>query len=288
MQIHKQHRKKSDMTFHEAIEALEAAGIEDADTEARILFAELGRIPSYKLHTENPCVTDTRLTDAIERRKKREPLAYILGELDFYRERYRVSPDVLIPRCDTEILVENAIRLLPQNAHFYDFCTGSGCIAISVLAARPDCTATAIDISEKAIALARENAERNGVSTRLTLRVADLLKEKIDVSNAAAILSNPPYIADGEKPSLAPELSFEPQNALFAEKNGLQFYRRFLSLYREDIKEGKFFLFEIGYNQKEALLRLAAENDFLAEFFCDYGGNTRVAYCRALASTLLL
>ena len=276
------------MTFRDTVAALRAAGIEEAENEARILFTEIGAIPSYKLHTENPNVDDPRLDDALAQRTHREPLAYILGEVSFYRETYRVSPDVLIPRADTEVLVEHAIRLLPPNAFFFDFCTGSGCIAVSVLAARPDCTACAVDISEKALALARDNAERNGVSDRLRIRGADLLREKIDVSEASAILSNPPYIAQSEQPSLAPELAYEPQGALFAEENGLHFYRHFLSAYKDDIKEGKFLLLEIGYTQKEALLSLAAEHHMLAEFFCDYGQNTRVALCRALADTLRL
>lgn len=276
------------MTFREAVAKLKEAGIEEADTEARILFAELGHIPAYKLHTEESTVDDPRLTDALVRRIQREPLAYILGEVSFYKEIYRVSPHVLIPRRDTEILVERAIRLLPPNAHFLDFCTGSGCIAISVLASRPDCTACAIDISEKALALALENAERNGVSDRLTVRTADLLHEKIDVSDAAAILSNPPYIAHEEKNTLAPELAYEPQNALFADENGLLFYRHFLTQYENDMQNRKFFLFEIGHTQKEDLLALAAKNRMIAEFFCDYGGVARVALCRALSDSLFL
>lgn len=276
------------MTFKEAVATLHMAGIEEAQTEARILFTELGGVASYKLHTENPAVNDPRLEEAIKRRLHHEPLAYILGEVCFYKETYRVSPHVLIPRADTEILVEHAIKLLPENAFFFDFCTGSGCIAISVLASRPDCTACAIDISENALALARDNAKRNGVSNRLSFRCADLLHEKIDVSRADAIFSNPPYIATSEQASLAPELAYEPQNALFAEENGLLFYHHFLSAYREDIKNGKFFLFEIGYAQKEALLSLAAQNRMMAEFFRDYGQNTRVARVTALLDSLRL
>ena len=126
------------------------------------------------------------------------------------------------------------------------------------------------------------------MSERLTVKSADLLQERIDISDADAILSNPPYIAENERTALAPELAFEPQTALFAEENGLLFYRRFLTDYKNDLTKGKFFLFEIGYTQKEALLRLASENGMLAEFFSDYGGNTRVALCRPLDDTLRL
>jgi len=106
---------------------------------------------------------EERVKDILEQRKNNIPLQYIVGKAYFMGLEFKVNKDVLIPQPDTEILVEQAIRLLPPNAFFFDFCTGSGCIAISVLAARPDCTACAVDISEKALALTIDNAKRNGV-----------------------------------------------------------------------------------------------------------------------------
>ncbi len=112
---------------------------------------------------------------AVRRLENREPLAYVLGEWYFYDEVYRVSPACLVPRPDTEHLVEELIRRLPKGAVFADLCTGSGCIAISTLAHRPDCRAVAVDLSKDALALARENASLNGVADRVEFRHADVL-----------------------------------------------------------------------------------------------------------------
>ena len=267
------------MTFTEAVRLLEDAGIAEAACEARILFSTLGGIPAHRLYTENPICVSPRLDHALARRMTREPLAYILGEVSFFRETYLVSPDVLIPRPDTEVLVEAAIKQLPHGALFYDFCTGSGCIAISILASRPDCTAVGFDISAAALALAQKNAVLNGVSHRLTLRCADLLVEKVDISHVSAVLSNPPYIAESERTDLAPELSFEPQNALFADEDGLCFYRHFLDTYAPSLSPNAFFLFEIGHTQKASLARLAQKNGLSASFIRDLGGHDRVAFC---------
>ena len=112
-----------------------------------------------------------------------EPLAYILGEWSFYGEVYTVTPDVLIPRSDTEILVERLIRDLPQNGRFLDLCTGSGCVAISVAAHRPDLTCVAVDISAAALDIARKNAARNGVTERIRFVRGDVLGDLPDAGD---------------------------------------------------------------------------------------------------------
>ena len=276
------------MHFKDAVALLEAAGVPDAAYETALLFEELGGIPRHRLYAENPDCNQPALSDALKRRSAREPLAYILGEVSFFRERYRVTPDVLIPRADTEVLVEEAIRRLPQGAHFADFCTGSGCIAISVLAARPDCTAIAYDISPSAIVIAKENAKRNGVHDRFQAICADLLHDTVDTDGISAILSNPPYIAYDEKKLLSKELDYEPSQALFADENGLMFYRHSLENYASKLPEKAFFLFEIGYTQSDAVRVLAAKSGMFCTFFKDLGGNTRVALCSSITDTLLL
>ncbi len=146
------------------------------------------------LHEKFPDAAD--YAAALRRLRDREPLAYILGEWYFYEEVYSVSPDCLIPRPETELLVEELIRRLPENAVFADLCTGSGCIAISTLVHRPDCRAVAVDLSEKALALAAANAGRNGVADRLILRRADVLTgTALESDRFDAVVSNPPYIA---------------------------------------------------------------------------------------------
>lgn len=268
--------------------AFAAAHIEDAREEARLLFCALTDTPAYRVHGEDPSSDAPRLIDAVARRLKNEPLAYILGEAAFYKEVYKVTPAVLIPRRDTEILVEHAIRLLPPNAHFLDFCTGSGCVAISVLATRTDCTASAYDISAEALAIAKENAERNGVASRIRFFCRDLRKGRVPTAGVAAILSNPPYVTDEEMNTLPPELSYEPKKALFGGTTGLSFYRTFLSSYSpaalgaEKGDPSPFFLFEIGHRQLDAVAALATANGFTAECYPDLEGRDRVVLCRPI------
>ena len=267
------------MRLSSAIRILADAGIEEAETEARLIFEQLGGIPRYKQLMGDPAADDARIKDALDRRVRREPLAYILGEVAFFRERYRVTRDVLIPRADTEILVEQAIKLLPRGARFADFCTGSGCVAISVLAARPDCTALCFDVSKKALAVAKENAERNGVSSRIECRSADLLTETVELGNVRYILSNPPYISKSEMETLAPELLFEPRIALQAADHGLVFYDTFLSRYADALRDGGFFLFEIGAYQAEAVTALAERVGYRTHLTLDLENRARVLHC---------
>ncbi|MBQ7376972.1 MAG: peptide chain release factor N(5)-glutamine methyltransferase [Clostridia bacterium] len=267
------------MRLSEARARLAAAGIENAAHEARELFAHFGGYAAAELFAADPCCDEPTLCAAIERRACREPLQYIIGRVFFFDEVYRVSPDCLIPRPDTELLVEIAVEKLPQGAHFADFCTGSGCIAISTLAHRPDATALAVDISRAALSLAEENARANGVSDRLALCTADLLKESVD-GEFDAILCNPPYIRTDVMNTLAPELMHEPRIALCGGDDGLIFYRRLLGTYADRLRAGGFFLFEIGYDQAEELCALARAHRREIEIFKDFGGNDRVALVR--------
>lgn len=263
--------KLSDLT-----RALRAAGIDDAAGEARLLFSYVtGTAPALLVGCD-PASDDPALAGALMRRVRREPLCYITGEVGFCHETYRVTPDCLIPRADTELIVETAARRLPRGAHFADLCTGSGCIAVSTLTARTDCTADAYDIAEKTLALAAENAARNGVAERIHFHRRDLLTEEID-GVYDAILSNPPYIRDDVLPTLAPELAFEPRIALAGGRDGMDFYRAILTLGAGHLAPGGFFLFEIGYDQKQAILDLAAAHGYRAEVTDDLGGNPRCA-----------
>lgn len=265
------------MTRQELIARLKRAGIEEAASDADLLLTQFAGVsPAGLLAERDADYTGEELESAVRRREAREPLSYIIGERAFYGEVYRVTPDCLIPRSDSELLVEEAISRLPKGAHFADLCTGSGCLAISVLAHRPDCTADAFDISSPALALAKENAQRNGVFPRLTLTAADLLTAALPC-RYDAILSNPPYIAGAVLPSLSPEVRREPLWALDGGEDGLCFYRSFLSRFSSNLKSGGRFYFEIGYDQGEALRRMAAEAGFSAEILRDFGGNERLA-----------
>lgn len=256
------------MTLEHILQKLEAAGIENARFEATQLINAL---------------RGDALARAVERRCTGYPLQYLIGEWDFFRQTYEVGEDCLIPRADTELLVEKAIALLPPNAHFLDLCTGSGCIAISTLCERPDVCGVAVDLFPRTLALAGRNAERNGVTDRLALRLANvLISPAAELADACfdAIFSNPPYIRNDVVPTLQAEVQFEPKAALLGGEDGLDFYRAILSHWGALLKPDGFFLFEIGYDQAQDLEALAAEHCFSCTVFRDLGGNDRVVLLR--------
>lgn len=272
------------MTYREIVSKLQNAGIETAEWDAFLLVRHFCGLSREQISAEpERQFSSPELSLAVERRAGRFPLQYLLGEWQFYRQTYRISPGCLIPRSDTEILVEEAIRKLPKGAFFADLCTGSGCIAISILCERPDTTALAVDLSDEALAIAAENAERNGVGNRLILRKADLLTEgpekwSADLPTPAAILSNPPYICTKELDRLSPEVQAEPRMALDGGQDGLTFYRKLLSLAGKWLLPGGFCLFEIGYDQAEKIRKLSEEYFDVCDILRDFGGNDRVAF----------
>lgn len=268
------------MTYQKLCTLLKDGGIEVPEWEAALLTEHFCGCPA-SLCALSPSkeYPDDALLDAVHRRLSHEPLQYILGEWCFYRQTYKVTPDCLIPRSDTEILVEEALKRLPPRARFADLCTGSGCIAVSTLAERPDCSCIAVDKFPATLALAVHNAQANGVLDRLTPLQADVLSsfELCAHGTLDAILSNPPYIRTTSLQTLAPELHREPVAALDGGADGLCFYRAILQNAAVFLKENGFFLFEIGYDQGEALEQLGKEAGFSHCIIRrDYGGNPRV------------
>lgn len=205
-----------------------------------------------------------------------KPLAYLIGEEAFFDLVFYVNEDVLVPRPDTERLLEKAIALLPQDGRFADLGTGSGCIAVTLLHKRPDSSGIALDISPGALAVAKENAGRAAVSERLTFLLGDMLADPLGEERFDLILSNPPYIPRKEI-ARYPSLAYEPVTALDGGEDGLDFYRHLLGHYRKNLKPSGGFLFEIGYDQREAIEALAKEAAYTCQVFRDYGGNDRVA-----------
>ena len=248
------------MTQSEVRDALLSAGIANADGEARILCEEYD---------------GKALAAAVARRTAHEPLQYILGDWDFYRETYKVTPDCLIPRPDTEVLVETLAARLPQGARFLDLCTGSGCVAVSTANARRDTTALAADISEAALALAKENAKRNGAN--VTFFRTDVRKAPTVTGPFDCICANPPYIRTAVLKTLSPEVRCEPTLALDGGEDGMDFYRAIVKNYTPLLAPDGFFAFEFGFDQAAAAAALAAAHGFTMDTVRDYGGNFRVA-----------
>ena len=271
------------MTYREATEKLKQAGIADAEWDAALLIAHFCGTDRARILAEPERYYDSdALRDAVRARSGRFPLQYLIGEWTFWKQTYEVTPDCLIPRPDTEILVEQAVAELPENAFFADLCTGSGCIAVSTLCERPDTTALAVDLSRAAIGIAIRNAEENGVSERFTPLVADVLTNgwTSGFPRPAAILSNPPYIRSAELAALAPEIGAEPEMALDGGADGLRFYRGLVRLARDWLAPDGVCLFEIGFDQADDLRRIASENGFSCGIVRDLGGNDRVVRLR--------
>ena len=260
------------MTLKELEARLAEHGIPDPATDARLLISHLfGVSPALLLAERGRDYKSDALEDAVTRRCARVPLQHILGEVWFYGERYTVSRDCLSPRADTELLVEDACRTLPEGVCFADLCTGSGCIALSVLLHRPDLSAIAVDVSESALAIARSNAEALGLSSRVRFVLCDIIKDELSFPLPDYILSNPPYIRTDVIPTLAPELSYEPRIALDGGDDGLLFYRAMLERFSP-----RAFYFEIGFDQREAVCALGEEKGYRARASRDAGGCDRL------------
>ena len=266
------------MTLKEAIDILKNAGVDSPEYDARELFRAYGG-SSSPIITKDASSDSEQLIRAVERRANREPLQYILGTVGFYREEYKVNPSCLIPRSDTEILVDYAVKNIPTGETFLDLCSGSGCIGISTLKNTKDTRCESFDVSEDAVALTRENAEINGVADRLSATRMDLLRESPE-GEYFAILSNPPYIAREVYEGLEKEIFAEPEIAFVGGEDGLLFYERLIPVCVNILKENGFIAFEIGYDQAEDLKRLAELSGCDSEIIKDYSGNDRVAVLR--------
>lgn len=219
----------------------------------------------------------------IERRRTGEPIQYITGEAEFYGLPFRVTRDVLIPRPETEHCVEKVLEIaaLCTAPRIVDVGTGSGAIAVAVAHNLPNAAVTATDLSAEALVIAGENAARNAVGERISFLQGDLLApvagETFDI-----VVSNPPYVAESDRPALAVEVrDFEPAQALFAGNEGLAIYRRLIPQGFAALVSGGFLVLEIGCGQEAAIRELLTEAGFSSiHFTADLQGIPRVAAAR--------
>lgn len=247
-------------------DTLSDAGIADALSEARIIMRDAGDIDRTTiLMNPDENVDDDveqRILDILEARRLRIPLQHILGKWNFMGLDFEVSPDALIPRADTEIIVECAMKSLSDGMRILDLCTGTGCILISLLKYSNDCTGIGVDISHKALDLARSNAGAilpdDG---RVDFLEGDLytpVSGEFDI-----IVSNPPYIPSAVIETLEPEVKdHEPRLALDGGTDGLDLIRRIVSGADEYLIRGGYLFIEIGYDQGEAVSSIFEENGY--------------------------
>ncbi|MCF7826667.1 MAG: peptide chain release factor N(5)-glutamine methyltransferase [Candidatus Marinimicrobia bacterium] len=264
-------------------EFLEKKGVPDARLDAEMLLGKVlqkNRLELY-LYFDRPL--EKRELDSyrefIRRRGTREPLQHIVGETGFMNLTLKTGPATLIPRPETEVLVEKALTLTNLKApRILDIGTGSGCIAIALAQALEDADILAVDISEDALKQARENATLN--DTHLTFQLINILNELPDIDTRFdLVVSNPPYIAPIEKDSLQIEVrDFDPHEALFDNHDGLSFYRRYAEILPGLLKPNAYFLFEFGGQpQEKAVLNIFSGNSFHdLEIIQDYNGDPRV------------
>lgn len=270
------------MTYRETLakgsRLLEENQIPDAKSDAWLLLAAACGIDRnfYYMHMEEAVDDKTQAVykELLAQRTKRMPLQYITGEQEFMGLPFRVNPHVLIPRQDTEILVEEALKRAKPGMDVLDMCTGSGCIIISIWKSCTQIRAAASDVSEEALAVAAENAKKNKADVYFVQSdLFEQIKGKFDL-----IVSNPPYIPTKEISVLMPEVrDFEPRRALDGDGDGLIFYRRIVKDGKSYLKPGGFLLFEIGYDQGKAvsdLMRQAGYQD--VEVKKDLAGFDRV------------
>lgn len=250
----------------EARRLLEQAGIESAGQEAFWIVEHVLRLPAHHVVADRDRVLSpvelAAAREMIERRVGREPLQYILGTQEFCGLEFDVNPAVLIPRPETELLVEYVAQRIAaaRQATIVDVCTGSGCIAVAIARMRPQARVIATDLSSPSLAVARQNAIRHGVGERITWLEGDLLgslAEQELEGQVDVIVSNPPYIAEAEWATLQPEVKlFEPRGALVAGPQGTESHERLLQESGRYLSPGGAVIMEIGAGQARAIRRI--------------------------------
>lgn len=258
-------------------------GVESPRLDAEVLLSHVldkERIYLY-VHFDEPMEAKelAAYKELIKKRIARVPVAYILGYKEFMGLAFAVTPAVLIPRPDTEILAEAVIERLEkkESPSFADIGTGSGAVALSVLANVPEARGSAVDISPDALAVAKKNAGALGVADRVGFYCGDLC-EPLAKKHFDAIVSNPPYIPDGDIAGLSPEVRKEPYGALSGGADGLDFYRRLVQDGAKLLKPDGFMAFEVGIRQAKRVEALAKEAGRFSEtrILKDYAGIERV------------
>ena len=278
---------------HHASEKLLQHGIENARLDAELLLCKSVNKNRVWIVTHGKEQLEEeagrRFESLIHRRAKREPFQYIIGAQEFWGLDFTVTPDVLIPRPETELIIERALAIEPDRRiplKIFDLCTGSGCIAVSLAKEWGQAQIIASDKSVKALVVAGENARGHGVSERIRFFEGDLFEplEELDLRGRIdLIVTNPPYVPDGILSSLQPEVrDFEPQDALAAGDDGTEFHKRIIDRAPAFLRNGGALIMEMGLGQAEMLAGIVKENGHYqpSEVFKDLAGIERVIVAR--------
>lgn len=253
-------------------EFLESKGSDEARLEAQLMLGHALQCPKIQLYARFEEVVDeekrAKFRELVKQRASGKPVAYVLGTSEFYSMEFVVTPDVLIPRPETEHLVIETLDLLKgrvanESVSILDIGTGSGIIAVTIAKQAPKASVVATDISEKALAVAKQNAEKHGVSERIEFAVGDLFKAVPRGSQFDVIVSNPPYIAQSERPLMdAHVIEHEPHVALFAEEDGTAVLRSILEQAAGYLKPGGWLLLEFSPMVAKRVAKIAEDTGF--------------------------
>jgi release factor glutamine methyltransferase len=240
-------------------------GVDNARLSAEVLLAHVLNCDRVKLYMDFQRPLDerelARYRTLISRRADGEPTQYLVGEREFFGRSFRVNPHVLIPRPETELLIEKALAAIgpDRSVAILDLCTGSGCVAVTLAVERPTARVVATDVSKEALAVAGENADRHGVSGRVELRAGDLF-EPVRDETFDLLCANPPYVETAALGSLQREIrNHEPRIALDGGIDGLDAIRRIVAGAATHLKDGGLFTMEIGETQGAAVIQLARD-----------------------------
>ncbi|MDR1892846.1 MAG: peptide chain release factor N(5)-glutamine methyltransferase [Oscillospiraceae bacterium] len=246
--------------FRKAREALQNAGIENFEPEARWLFEHFTGARTFD-PVEIPADKAETLRSALKRRISGEPLQYILGECEFYSLRILCEPGVLIPRPDTELLVDMALERIKdvKNPRVLDLCAGTGCVAVAIAKNRPDACVRAADLFEKPLEVCRKNIDKNGTDNCRVIKLDVLCKPERPL-DFDLITANPPYIKTSDLAGLQREVLAEPQEALDGGADGLVFYRSLCENFLPLIKPGAALAVEVGHDTADEVFNMLCKH----------------------------
>lgn len=270
--------------YNKTKKELEAAGIEDYVFEAKQIIKHItGFSNSEILMNYTNRLTEfqsNNLTAIIKQRAIRYPLQYIFGEWAFYGREFFVGPGVLVPRADTETLVEVCLKYLKnsESPAVLDLCAGSGCIGITLALEKADAAVTLVEKFPEAARYAERNIKRHGTDNA-TLICGDVLNGAANDKEYELIVSNPPYVPKNEMETVSPEVHYEPETALLGGEDGLDFYKAIISEYKKALKVGGMLAFEVGAGESAATQRLLYNAGFKEiNNAKDLGGISRAVY----------
>lgn len=269
--------------YNDCKRQLQAAGIEDYVFESKQIIKHLTGYTNAQILTKytQPLTEfqQNNLTAIIKQRMIRYPLQYIIGKWNFFGREFFVGPGVLIPRSDTETLIDVCLEGIKdlQNPRVLDLCAGTGCIGITIKGECPKADVTLVEKYDEALSFTNKNSAHNSLDVRIVK--GDALKNEGAEGPYDLIVSNPPYITDADMKILQPEVKFEPATALEGGEDGLVFYRHIAKDYKKHLAPNGILAFEVGINQAEQVAEIMKENGFTnVQTRKDYGDIDRVVF----------